>query len=67
MIQLFDTLKYHVEALGHRPGTVEYDKALVALRVDTCRELNKLPYCSGCPKYTECELVQLHLRNDAGL
>lgn len=60
-------LLYAAEAAGHRPGTPAFDVELRSLRVQMCRDLNSLEHCSSCPRYYECELIKLHLRDKAGL
>ena len=56
MTKVLTTLNDEAEDLGHKPGTPEYDKALIALKVGRCKEMHGVHECSDCPAHDHCEL-----------
>ena len=55
--------KLHDEAedLGYTPDTPEFEKALCALKVSRCKELQGVHECKDCKAYEHCDLVREYL------
>jgi hypothetical protein len=55
---ILDELKEMVEAEGLQANSPEFEKRLLTLRVDRCKQLHDVDECSKCVAYEECALVR---------
>lgn len=63
MNKILDALEYQVEAAGYVPGTPEFDRRLRAAKVEKCREMQDVDFCSNCRAFLSCDLIRIHLRD----
>lgn len=63
MSKVLDELEFQVEAAGYIPGTAEFDRRFRAARVEKCKEFQRVPHCSACRAFLDCNLVKAHLKD----
>ena len=63
MSKTLNVILYQAEASGEKPGTPGFDRKVRALKVEKCRELQPVRFCSECPAFMDCELLKEHLRD----
>lgn len=61
MTKILTKLQDEAEDLGHTPGTPEFEKALCALKVSRCKEMQGVSECSDCKAYEHCGLVREYM------
>ena len=61
MTKVLTKLHDEAEDLGYTPGTPEYEKALCALKVARCKEMQGVFQCADCTAFEHCELVREYM------
>lgn len=57
MNKILRALHDDIEDQGLKPGTPEYERALVAHKVTRCKEMHGVGSCSDCKAFEHCDLV----------
>lgn len=61
MTKILQNLEDDVEDRGYKRGTPEFDRALIALKVEQCKDMRGVGSCIDCDAFEHCELIKTHL------
>jgi len=65
MSRIIDDLVDQIELLGFTPGTPEFDRELRKEQVNRCMEIQEVPSCTECARFTYCNLRLAYWRDIA--
>jgi hypothetical protein len=57
-MSVLNALKDVVISEGFRVGTEDFERRLLQLRVEKCKELRAISGCSDCPIFDECIYIK---------